>query len=411
MLYMETAVVPTISAAEEVDRTSTPGAPTLVDLTQHEIEALKTRFNLADAHTHQRQAPSQDKIVARLPDLWYESENTQQAFHEQRLIEAFFRLHKQPTAAALGKTLLSYSASVSTMVAAMYCAQRDMTVALVEPCFDNLVDLLKHMQTPLAALPEHYLADPETIYDNLKKIEADALYLVDPNNPTGFSLLKDGRRGFEEVVRFCKDHGKMLLIDFCFASFALCDPRHDRFDIYELLEDSGVTYAAIEDTGKTWPVQDAKVAMITASEDIREDIYNIHTAVLLNVSPFVLNVLTHYIEDSIQDGFGSVRDVIEENRCTARGALIGTVLDYVEPVVNTSVAWFRLTAPELTATEMQRLFLAEEQVYVLPGTYFYWRQPEKGERYIRIALARPPETFAAAMTAMRGVLDRHGWSY
>ncbi|MGH3980298.1 MAG: pyridoxal phosphate-dependent aminotransferase [Pseudonocardiaceae bacterium] len=381
----------------------------LVDLTQHEIQALKTRFNLADAHTHQGQSPSQDKIVARLTDLWYESEDSQQAFHEQRLVETFFRLHQQPTAVELGKTLLSYSASVSTMVAAMYCAQRDMTVALVEPCFDNLVDLLKHMQTPLVPLPEHHLADPETIYDNLKTVEANALYLVDPNNPTGFSLLKDGRRGFEEVVRFCKDHDKLLVLDLCFASFALCDPRHDRFDLYELLEDSGVSYAAIEDTGKTWPVQDAKAAMITASEDIREDIYNIHTAVLLNVSPFVLNVLAHYVEDSIQDGFASVRDVIAVNRRTTREALVGTILDYVEPVVDTSVAWFRLTTPDLTATELQQRLL-DEQVYVLPGTYFYWNRPENGERYIRIALARQPEMFAAAMTAMREVLDRHGWS-
>jgi len=403
----------TVTARSGVATVGKPGAvpdvADFVDLTQHEIQALKTRFNLADAHTHQRQSASQDKIVGQLPDLWYESEDSQQAFHEERLIEAFFRLHKQPTAIALGKTLLSYSASVSTMVAAMYCTQRDMTVALVEPCFDNLVDLLKHMQTPLVPLPEHYLTNPDTIYDNLKKVETDALYLVDPNNPTGFSLLKDGRRGFEEVIRFCKDHDKLLLLDLCFASFVLCDPRHDRFDLYELLEDSGVTYAAIEDTGKTWPVQDAKAAMITASEDIWEDIYNIHTAVLLNVSPFVLNVLAHYVEDSIQDGFASVRDVITENRRTAREALIGTILDYVEPVVDTSVAWFRLTPRDLTATELQRR-LIDEQVYVLPGTYFYWSRPEEGERYIRIALARQPETFAAAMTAMREVLDRHGWS-
>jgi len=409
MSFNDTATASTIAPAQKWAGAPTHSAIPFVDLTQHEIQALKTRFNLADAHTHQRQSPSQDKIVARLPDLWYESEDSQQAFHEQRLIEAFFRLHKQPTAVALGKTLLSYSASVSTMVAAMYCAQRDMTVALIEPCFDNLVDLLKHMQIPIVALPEHYLANPETIYENLKKIDSDALYLVDPNNPTGFSLLKDGRRGFDEVVRFCKDHDRMLLIDFCFASFALCDTRHDRFDIYELLEASGVTYAAIEDTGKTWPMQDAKAAMLTASEDIREDIYNIHTAVLLNVSPFVLNILTHYVEDSIQDGFTSIRDVITENRNTARCALSGTVLDHVEPVVDTSVAWFRLTTPDLTATELQRRLLADEQVYILPGTYFYWSQPQKGERYVRLALARQPEMFAAAMTAMRKGLARHGW--
>jgi aspartate/methionine/tyrosine aminotransferase len=383
-----------------------PGITHLADLTQHEIQALKAQYNLADAHTHQRQSPTQDKIVQRLPDLWYDSEENRQDYYERRFLDSFFRLHKQPTAAALNKTLLSYSASVSTIVTGLYCAQQQKSVALVEPCFDNLVDLLKHMRTPLVPLPEHYLSEPETIYENLRHIKADALYLVDPNNPTGFSMLKDGQRGFQEVIRFCRDHNKILIIDLCFAAFLLCDPRHDRFDIYELLERSGVTYIAIEDTGKTWPVQDAKCAMITASEDIREEIYNIHTAVLLNVSPFVLNFLTCYVEDSIQDDFASVRDVIAENRRVARESLAGTILEYVEPVVNTSVSWFRLTAPDMTATKLQKKLL-DKHIYVLPGNYFYWNQPEVGERYIRIALARRPEMFAASMGMMREALKSH----
>ena len=45
------------------------------DITQHEIAALKTRFNLADAHTHQGQSPSQRRIIDSLPDLWYSAEN------------------------------------------------------------------------------------------------------------------------------------------------------------------------------------------------------------------------------------------------------------------------------------------------------------------------------------------------
>ena len=177
----------------------------------------------------------------------------------------------------------------------------------------------------------------------------------------------------------------------------------DRFDVYRLLEDSGVTYMAIEDTGKTWPVQDAKCAMITVSENIREEVYNIHTAVLLNVSPFVLNVLTQYVEDSIADDFASVRDVISVNRATIREALEGTILEYVEPVVDTSVAWFRIGAEQVTATQLQATML-EHEVYVLPGTFFYWNEPSRGERFVRIALARQPEHFAGAARKMREVL-------
>ena len=60
---------------------SIPDVHRFVDLTQHEIQALKTRYNLADAHTHQRQSRTQGRIVQRLPDLWYESEDNRQDYY------------------------------------------------------------------------------------------------------------------------------------------------------------------------------------------------------------------------------------------------------------------------------------------------------------------------------------------
>lgn len=396
------------STSLENNTGTTAGDNRPIDLTQHEIQALKTRYNLADAHTHQRQSGSQEKIVERLPELWHESEEEQQSYFEERFLSAFFRLHKQPTAHSMHRTLLSYSASVSTMVAGMYLKQHDMSVSLIEPCFDNLIDLLRNMQVSLSPVPETVLAEPGHIYERLTETcEGDALYLVDPNNPTGFTLLAQGIDGFREVVRYCVDNDKLLMIDFCFASFALCDEKIGRFDVYELLEESGVTYMVIEDTGKTWPIQDAKCAMITASRDIHPEVYNLHTSVLLNVSPFVLNMVTHYVEDSIVDGFASVRRIIEENTGTVRNALAGTILEYQEPVVSTSVAWFRILPAGPKAEELQAELLQEE-VYVLPGTYFYWNEPARGERFVRLALARDPEMFRLAMDRMRKVLMRHG---
>jgi aspartate/methionine/tyrosine aminotransferase len=262
-----------------------------------------------------------------------------------------------------------------------------------------------NLGVPLYPIDESALYDAGRIYAELKKlVRTEALFLVDPNNPTGFSLLRHGRQGFEEVVRFCRDHDKLLIIDFSFASFTLFDPELARFDVYELLEQSGVRYMAIEDTGKTWPVQDAKCAMITPSDDIKDAVYNIHTSVLLNVSPFVLNMLTKYLEDSIDDGLYAIADVLMRNREAARKALDGTILRYQEPAVKTSVAWFRIDHPDLTATELHRLFVADG-VYVLPGRYFYWSQPSKGESYVRLALARDPEMFADAMTRLCETLN------
>ncbi|CCB73123.1 MULTISPECIES: aminotransferase class I/II-fold pyridoxal phosphate-dependent enzyme [Streptomycetaceae] len=387
--------------------TPAPGAP-LLDLTQHEIQALTMKYNLADAHTHQRQSASQQSIVSRLPQLWYEAEEGLQATYEKRFTEAFFQLHRQPTALVKNKTMLSYAASISTMVAGMFLKKERLAVTLIEPCFDNLYDVLANMDVPLYPIDESVFYDVDRIYPELeRRVRTDALFLVDPNNPTGFSLLRHGRKGFEEVVRFCKDHDKLLLIDFCFASFTLFEPELARFDMYELLENSGVRYLAIEDTGKTWPVQDAKCALITASDDIWETVYNLHTSVLLNVSPFVLNMLTQYVRDSAADRLASVREVLTRNRECARKTLDGSILEYQEPVVKVSVAWFRVDHPELTATDVHRL-LSADGVYVLPGRYFYWSEPSKGDAYVRMALAREPEMFADAMALTRQVLDRHG---
>lgn len=375
-----------------------------VDLTQHEIRALKTDLNLADAHAHQSQSTGQRGIVGLLPDLWYEAEQGKQADFERAFTDAFFRLHGQRTALAKNKALLAYAASISTMVAAMYLKRQRMSVTLIEPCFDNLHDVLANMGVPLYPIDESSFADVDRIYDNLRAlVKTDTLFLVDPNNPTGSSLLQHGRKGFEEVVRFCRDHNKLLLLDFCFASFSLFS-ENPRFDMYELLEDSGITYLAIEDTGKTWPVQDAKCAMLIPSDDIYHDVYNLHTSVLLNVSPFVLNMLRRYIEESIEDRMASVRDLLARNRSTVVKALDSSALRYQEPFTKVSVAWFKIGHPTLTATKLQRA-AARTGVYVLPGKFFYWSQPSKGERYVRIALARDPDMFEVAVTRLRAEVD------
>ncbi|WP_447034793.1 pyridoxal phosphate-dependent aminotransferase [Streptomyces sp. DSM 118878] len=378
----------------------------LLDLTQHEIQALKTRFNLADAHTHQQQSPGQRDIVQALPALWYEAEESRQVDLEDRFKEVFFRLHGQNSVRA-ESTMLSYAASISTLVAGMYLRRNDISVSLVEPCFDNLPDVLRNVGVNPVPIPEDALHDVDHIYDRLAEaVTTDALFLVDPNNPTGFSLLSHGRKGFEEVIRYCVDHDKLFVVDLCFAAFALADPRFGRFDLYELLDTSQVRYIALEDTGKTWPLQDAKCALLTCSRDLHEEVYNIHTSVLLDVSPFVLNFLARYVEDSIEDGMTSVRDVITRNRETALKTLEGSLLEHLDPTVNVSVAWFRITDDEVKATELQA-HLTQYEVYVLPGTYFYWNEPERGERYVRIALARDPQEFAASLTRLREAVDSY----
>ena len=380
----------------------------LIDITQHEIEALKTEFNLADAHTHQSQSASQKKIVEDLPKLWYSAERETQYQCEQEFIEKFYTSHGQHTALKRKDEIyLVYAASISMHITATYLMQNDMNVGLIEPCFDNLHDLMKHMKVPLSPLDESLFSDSNKIYENLVQhaLGLDAIFIVDPNNPTGFSIFSENTESFCELIRFCTDFNKLLIMDFCFSAFIKVSGG-SRVDVYELLEGSEVNFIAMEDTGKTWPIQDAKCSTLQVSKNINNDIYNIVTSVLLNVSPFILKMITRYIEDSEKDNFSSVRSVLETNRNLALKYLDGGLLKYCLPKINTSVAWFEITDPDINADKLQEM-LKTRNVYVLPGKYFYWANPERGQRYIRIALARDSDIFLDAMKAASGVINEY----
>lgn len=393
--FSDTAVVPLKNRTPE----------SLADITQHEILALRTDHNLADAHTHQRQSATQRDIVSRLPQLWYESEELTQHTLEQRFVRKFFGLHQQTTALELNRTMLFYAASIAMMAVATFIMRRRMTVSLIDPCFDNLHDILANMHVPLLPLKEEILTSGPGLYTRLENtVTGDVLALVDPNNPTGASLLIHGGEAFDEVVHFCKDHNKILMIDLCFAAFALMDPQLGRPDIYRRLEASGISYLVIEDTGKTWPVQDAKCALLTCSTDLHAEVYDIQTSILLNVSPFILNMLSAYLDDSEADGFVSIKSVLDGNRAYLRDTLSHSRLRLIEPEVPVSVAWLEITSPELTASRLCELAY-RDNVYVLPGTYFFWSRPRVGERFVRIALARDPARFRASINALKGTLD------
>ena len=393
--YLKKSTTPAISSHE------------YQDITQHEIEALKFEYNLADAHTHQSQSPSQKKIVERLPELWFESEKTKQHDMEQKFIKNFFRVQGQYKALEPNNALLVYAASIAMVITANYLLKTKMSVSLMEPCFDNIHDILKHMQIAVEPLKEEWFYDENKIYENLKKnVKTDALFIIDPNNPTGFTLFAKGKKAYQELLRYAKDENKLLLFDFCFASFMLPDTNLDVFDLYELLEESRVRYIAIEDTGKTWPVQDTKAALIKCSQDIYPEIYNIHTSYLLNVSPFILNVLNEYILDSEKDGFASVYDLLEKNRELVKRELAGSLLEFQEPKAKTSVTWFKIKNHHIKATDLQKVIL-DGGVYVLPGTYFFWGDHAKGEQYIRIALARNTDMFEAAIKKLRLIINNY----
>ncbi|MCX5981827.1 MAG: aminotransferase class I/II-fold pyridoxal phosphate-dependent enzyme [Nostocales cyanobacterium LacPavin_0920_SED1_MAG_38_18] len=377
------------------------------DLTQHEVQALKHKYNFADAHTHQSQSISQLEIVKRLPELWLESEKIKQEVLNTRFIETFYKVRKIESALMPNNIMLHYAASIATIQVANFLLKKRLTVSLLEPCFDNLYEILMHMEIPLSPLKEELLHEEDKIYENLKNhVKTDAIFIIDPNNPTGFTLLdKKNKQSFENLVRFCKDYDKILIIDYCFANFLMNDEEIELYDTYKILRESGVKYMAIEDTGKTWPIQDAKIAMLKVSDNLYDEMYSIYTAYILNVSPFILNFLTEYIKDSQKYQFTSTKNLLNTNRKIIEEIFDNSILKIQKPKGKVSVAWCEIMEPNLTATELQRI-LCTGGIYVLPGSYFFWYNPAQGERYIRIALARNTDNFLEGMSLIRQILNQ-----
>jgi aspartate/methionine/tyrosine aminotransferase len=66
-----------------------------------------------------------------------------------------------------------------------------------------------------------------------------------------------------------------------------------------------------------------------------------------------------------------------------------------------SVARVELTEPSATRIWGR---LLQRGVHTVPCRPFYWAEPDEGERYLRVALARNPEDVESAVAAIRDVV-------
>ena len=290
-------------------------------------EKLKEKYDFAASHPLISQSKSQKKIIKELPIAWESAEAATQSDTENDFIKEFLKLEKQYEILKHGKPLFSYSASISIIIIITYLLRKNYTtITLLEPCFDNLPDLLDDFGIKFIPLSEELLHSTEKIYENLNKhMAGEVLFLVDLNNPTGFHLPPESLR---EIARFCHDHKKLLVIDFTFIGFVL---PHKKlvFDDYKILDEEKASYACIEDFAKIFPVLDTKVSFLISSNDIYPAIKRLQFDYLLNVSPFVLNVVRQYMKNAEKDHFASFTKVLEDNRSSLEKALKGTCLEIV----------------------------------------------------------------------------------
>lgn len=357
-------------------------------LTRHQWEALRRRFNLADGHSRQAQSSDQMALLDDLPRIFKECVEIDQEEVEGEFFDAFFGIGGQHTVAELPRPSLHYSASVTIAVAAAHLRQLGGVTLVIHPTFDNIPALFSHHGVQMRPI-----AFDEVL--SLRSFPADvrALMLVVPNNPTGESV--DAEQ-LDKIARLCAAHDVDLVIDFSFRFASdLCT-----WDQYAVLREAGVRFLCIEDTGKTWPVLDLKVGIAVYSEDAVASVQGITEDYILNVSPFLLRLLTEYIRS---DPGRSWRAIAKENRAALEMALAGSEAVVEDEGSAATIAWVKL-GEDWDSDEFCR-WANGEGVAVCPGGPFFWDDPETGRRFVRVALLRPEPYFADAVSDLRHLMD------
>lgn len=364
------------------------------NLTQLEIPVLPETFNLTDGHVHQPRSPAQKRIIASMASIFLSSDREKQEEIEYEYLETFSKASGQCLLHNHTSSYFCSSASMAIEIIGNILRRRGTHVGLIQPCFDNLADILRRHDLPLSPVDEWCFGDVSSVEEIPKTV--DAVMLVAPNNPTGFSISSEN---FEALVRACSQRGTILILD---SSFRFYDASYCSWDQYTILRRYKVPFFTIEDTGKTWPTSELKVGLLTCSEDLARETYRVYSDFTLHLSPFVIKLCQKFIHNAKKDGFGHEELIIQRNRQQLEVALSNSVLQIVSENYM-SVAWVKLNGG-LEAQEVTRE-LRKEKVYVLPGMPFYWAQPTAGSGFVRIALARAPDVFRMASERIASVVE------
>ncbi len=371
------------------------------NLTTLELRSLADPFNLTDGHAFRHWTPAEAAVVDGATHLLKTSSRRHQADIERAYVHDFLRLARQTGDDGDGY-LMCFTASMALEVVANHLRLNRLSVALIEPCFDNLADIFLRHGVPKRPVVDPLLEAPGDVFERaLLAADTDAICLVTPNNPTGTTL---GEANLRRLLDFCKERGKLLILDNCFRAYL---PRRLVHDQYRLVLEAGVDAVLIEDTGKTWPTSELKAPFfaVTRGGGLFDRLYEIYTDFLLHVSPVAVRLAHEFIKLSLRDELRSVHDVIRVNRDALDESIAGTFLTPCERPF-ASVAWLRIDHP-MSAAELKGL-LEERGVFVLPGNQFFWHDRSRGDRFIRVALNRDADVFRDAAAVLGDVCRRVG---
>jgi aspartate/methionine/tyrosine aminotransferase len=367
------------------------------NLTGYEIDTLPQTYNLTDGHAFRRWLAAEEAIIDRSAQLFRENDRRGQPVIERDYIRDFSQLARQTWAEDALGYLMCFTASMAFEIVANYLRMNHLRLSLIEPCFDNLADIFHRHAIPMRPVADALLEAPWEEFERVLAADtSNAICLVTPNNPTGAML---GERNFRGLLEFCKQKGKLLILDNCFRAYV---PRQLIYDQYQLVVESGIDAILVEDTGKTWPTSEIKAPFVAVSRGggLYRRIYEIYTDFLLHVSPVGIKLMHEFIRLSQEDDMASIHEVVRVNRRVLYETVAGTILTPCERPF-ASIAWLRIDHP-LSGMELKRI-LDEHGVFVLPGSHFFWHDRKQGEQFIRVALTRDADMFRDAVTVLGDV--------
>jgi aspartate/methionine/tyrosine aminotransferase len=356
------------------------------NLTTMEIDALSDvdgGLNLTDGHARLRLTSQQAAIIERVPDMFAEASSRAFPAIEYEAHAAFMRALGQHSApVGTGRIMSCYSSTLATDIVAR-ALPVGTQVAVLHPTFDNIADLLVTRGLSLVPFPEAALLGMSWPVPPVR-----AIVVTHPNNPTG---LVTPREHLRLLAEHAARHGQTVIIDASFRG----QVRDAQYDTYQVLEAAGADWIVIEDTGKLWPTHELKLGLLAFSERTALPIDRAFSESLLAASPVVLQLVKQFAEDWEDGGYERSRALLDRNRDVVRQAAESVGLALADPDSQISVARIDLGRDGPDSAVLHKELLARG-LHVLPCAPFYWADPDRGLRYIRVSLARPYEVVSAA---------------
>lgn len=362
----------------------------VANLTTMEVDALTDvdgSLNLTDGHARMRLDETQAAIVARLPEMFAAASRRGFADIELEAHRTFLDAIGQHSApVGTGRILSCYSSTLATDIVAR-ALPAGSAIAILHPTFDNIADLMATRGLRLVALSEEAMLDRAWPGPPVRTIA-----LTHPNNPTGL-VVPEGH--LASLGEHAARHGQTVILDASFRG----QVRAAQYDSYAILDAAGAEWVVIEDTGKLWPTHELKVGLLASSAGCGLPIGRAFSESLLSASPVVLQLVTALARDWTAGGYERAHAVVERNRRTLSDTIAEAGLALADPTSQISVARIELPAGGPDSAMLYQN-LVGRGVHVLPCAPFHWADPATGHRFIRLSLARPHETVAAAATAL-----------